>query len=668
MKRRAAAWQSRMIAALAMIGLFLHLTAAFASPTSPFPKARHDPRYVSDERCISCHARQGEDWRNSKHSRAMQSATAQSVQGDFQGQTLTDASGPTRFLQRAGQFLLQTRGADGQTAEFPVAYTLGVHPLQQYLIPQPGGRLQAFTLAWDSIRQRWFDLQADEPADPGSTLHWSGRYQNANLMCAECHTTGYRKGYDQKHDRYRTSWVAPNVGCQACHGPGKAHASTAGRGKKLPGYGLPLQANQVDQCAACHARRTRLREDTSSDGHFLDHYQPDNLRADLYYPDGQQLAEVFEYGSFRQSRMYQAGVVCSDCHAVHGGKLLGEGNALCTRCHSSTPNPAFPGLRARSYDDPAHHFHAVGTAGSQCVSCHMPARNYMVVHSRRDHAIRIPRPDLSVRLNTPNPCTECHTDQSAAWAAETIAARAGNPRYPRHYGEILAAARQGQPGALGELLSLVLDARQAGIVRATATELLAELAPGKLPESLLGDPDPAVRSTAAMAWGNRPEPAAASRLLPLLDDPVHAVRIAAARSLAGFPATAIPQEKRPRQHRALADFIAAQNAMADMPAAQLNLANLFAQGQQRERAREHYQRALRQDPAFMAGRLQFAEWLSGEHQPDEAEALLRAGLAIPAIAGESRLALSRMLARQGRIDEAREEYRQAVKLLKKRER
>ena len=51
----------------------------------------------------------------------------------------------------------------------------------------------------------------------------------------------------------------------------------------------------------------------------------------------------------------------------------------------------------------------------------MPERTYMVVDKRHDHSFRIPRPDLSVTLGTPNACNDCHTDKPADWAAAAIA-------------------------------------------------------------------------------------------------------------------------------------------------------------------------------------------------------------------------------------------------------
>ena len=626
------------------------------------PQAEARPGYVDEASCLNCHPQQAQAWRSSKHRLAMQPATPDSVLGDFQQPLPGKFAENSRLTAAGGQFHVRTPGADGQSRDTAIPYVLGVRPLQQLLLAQPGGRLQAFTLAWDTVRHRWFDLQAEEsiPAKPGESLHWSGRYQNWNLMCGECHTTAFRKGYDEQNDQYATTWASDHVGCQACHGPGQTHVKQQQTGQTAP-YGPRHDSfAQVDQCASCHARRTRLVEDAEPQAAFLDNFQPDTLRPDLYYPDGQQLAEVFEYGSFRQSRMYQAGVSCRDCHDSHSGQLNAEGNALCVRCHNPAPDPQYPALQAKNYDSPQHHFHASDKAGSQCVDCHMPSRNYMVVHPRRDHAIRIPRPDLSQRLNTPNACNQCHAERDAAWAQAAIDRHFGPRQRPRHYGEILAAGQHGQD--LPALAGLSVDPQQAGIVRATAVELLARVAPQLLPDATLRDADPAVRSVAAMAMANHPPAQRPAALAPLLHDPRRAVRIAAARSLAGLPPNSLPAQHQAAQRQGLADYIAAQQAMADMPAAQINLASLYAELGQAPATLAHFRRAVRQDPAALPSRLNFARWLISQGRPAEAEQLLRDGLPVSANPAVLHQALALLLAEQGNWAAADQELSQALAL------
>ena len=199
---------------------------------------------------------------------------------------------------------------------------------------------------------------------------------------------------------------------------------------------------------------------------LLDHYLPQLLTPPTYHSDGQILDEVFVYGSFVQSKMYHSGVGCVDCHQPHSVKLKAEGNQLCVGCHSS-----------ELFDTPTHHQHgmegALSTAkndqaqGTQCIDCHMPGRLYMGNDYRRDHSFRIPRPDLSVDHGTPNACNDCHSKESAEWAAAKIAEWFG-PERPAHFSEILTAAASQPNDSVEPLVSLLKDLSQPAIARATA--------------------------------------------------------------------------------------------------------------------------------------------------------------------------------------------------------
>ena len=163
----------------------------------------------------------------------MQVASDTTVLGDFRDRTFTHHGRTTRFFRRQGGFFVRTEGPDGREQDFAVTHTFGVHPLQQYLVALPGGRLQALGIAWDTRRQeeggqRWYALYPDNPPRPGESIHWTGRDQNWNFMCAGCHSTGVVKNYDPASDRYRTRWAEISVGCEACHGPGAAHVAWAG--------------------------------------------------------------------------------------------------------------------------------------------------------------------------------------------------------------------------------------------------------------------------------------------------------------------------------------------------------------------------------------------------------------------------------------------------------
>jgi predicted CXXCH cytochrome family protein len=671
-------WVAAAVLAGLTVGALVLLARFRETPWArPAGPAAGPVAFVDDRSCARCHEAEYREWSGSHHDRAMQPADDRTVLGDFDDARIAHFGVTSRFFRRGGKFFVNTEGPDGKTADFEIRYTFGVDPLQQYLVEFPGGRLQSLTIAWDTVKRRWFSLYPDERITVGDPLHWTGRYQNWNLMCAECHTTGLRKGYDPAADSYRTTWAALDVGCQACHGPGAAHvawgdALKAGKRVDRSDDGLLVRSRratsreQVDQCARCHSRRTPLDTAERPGRPLLDEYREETLRPDLYYADGQQLGEVYEYGSFRQSKMYQQGVRCTDCHNPHTGKVRGVGNALCTRCHGTPGDPRFPTAGSKVYDATTHHFHQPGSTGAQCVNCHMPARNYMVVHARRDHSLRIPRPDLTVKLGVPNACTACHKDRSARWAAAAVEKWygprvAGSP----HWGEAIAAGRSGAAGADGRLAALAADRRQPAIVRATALDTLRRYGAAGAPAIVAGtrDEDPAVRAAAAAAVAALPEGERLAAARPLLKDPIRAVRVEAARALASLPSDRFDGAERQAFDAALAEFTQAQMAMADMPASHLNLGALDeAQGRAVD-AERSYRTALRQDPYFGPARANLARLYNAMGRNADAERVLRDGIALTPAEGELHYSLGLVLAEANRLSEAADALREAVRLL-----
>ena len=505
--------------------------------------------FIGRERCAACHPHQQEAWLGSHHDLAMQEARADTVRGDFNDASFTHFGVTSRFFRRNGGFFINTEGPGGKLADYEISHTFGVTPLQQYLVSFPDGRMQALSIAWDSRPReagggRWFHLYPDERIPPEDELHWTRPSQNWNWMCAECHSTNLRRNYDSATDRYRTTWSEIDVSCEACHGPGSNHlawaegmaanqapdpALVATKGLVVAlderrgvtwspaADGKPVRSapprghREVEVCAQCHARRAGLADGLRHGSPLLETHDPVLLSPGLYFADGQQQDEVYTYGSFLQSRMHAQGVTCSDCHDPHSGRLRTPGNSLCAQCH--------PPAR---YDQPGHSLHPHGSAGAQCVACHMPARTYMVVDPRHDHALRVPRPDLSQRLGTPDPCTACHQDKDAAWAAEVIAAAFGPERKGyQPFASALHAGRGGEPGAAQRLTTLIQDKDAPAIARASAVrEIEAYLSPASLPllSAALRDSNPLVRGAALETLLVLPLSAAMGATLPVLID------------------------------------------------------------------------------------------------------------------------------------------------------
>ena len=601
------------IFSLIFAGLCLALMATFsqASDTKPHPA------FVGSESCIDCHKGAAEAWKTSHHAWAWKQPDSNSVLGDFDGAEFEHNGVTSKFYQKDGRYFVSTDGPDGKITEFEVHSTVGVTPLQQYLVELKGGRLQALDLSWDTQAKRWYHLYPDQDLKAGDGLHWSGPYKSWNARCAECHATNYDKNYDLQTRVYNSTQSEIGVGCEACHGPGEAHVAWVRSpgtdlDKRWPGLtkqGLTVDLSdlspetEIQQCAGCHSRREAFGDGNPLPGTpYHDAYRLALLRNGQYHADGSIRDEVYVYGSFLQSKMYAKGVRCSNCHEPHSGQLKAEGNAVCTQCHSPAGNQRFPSLRKALYDDPAHHFHEQGTDGAQCKSCHMIERTYMQVDGRRDHSFRVPRPDLSDETGTPNSCTDCHADKPASWAAAEIARRYPDSKYRGpHFAQTFSAAWNDPTSQLADLLKIASDPNQAGIVRATAVELLRSGGVDAAAQtiSLLRDSDPLVREAAVGVQTAASPQDRVQRLAPLLADQYKSVRMAAARALLGAPVRAIDPAASEKFTTAAAEWQDSLNNKADFPETHLILGGIALTLRNFQAAEQAFRETTRQDPQLV---------------------------------------------------------------------
>jgi tetratricopeptide (TPR) repeat protein len=652
-------------------------------------------RFVGSETCAQCHPGEAKLWRSSQHSRAMDHASDSTVLGDFNNASFDYNGVHSRFFRDGKTFFVETDGPDGKVATFEVKYTFGIDPLQQYLIAFPDGRIQALSLAWDTRPkekggQRWFHLYPDQAVGHDDMLHWTKLNQNWNFMCAECHSTGVRKNYNTAANTYDTQFAEISVGCEACHGQGSRHVAWArtqqswwpsnktddpGKGLLVtfdertdiswlpdPRTGKPqrriapaILRKEVETCGLCHARRAALSENWVP-GHWLsDTHVVAPVSRGLYFADGQMQDEVYNYGAFKQSRMVAAGVTCSDCHEPHAAKLRAAGDNACLQCHAG-----------ETYATATHHHHAGVDPAVTCVSCHMPARTYMVIDQRHDHSFRVPRPDLSESLGTPNACNGCHTDKSSQWASAAIEAwHAPDEKGLQTYGPAFHAAWTNAMEAPLLLATVAANSTTPALARAGA---LSELAPHLSPEMLrlarnsLADSDPMVRIGALDMLANLPPERSWSLVAPLLSDPVRGVRIRAVELLADIPAARLPTADREPFEHAAAEFVAAQRSNADRPEARATLGNFFVRQHRDREAESEYQAALRLSPQFAPAAVNLAELYRLLGRDGDGEHVLRAAIAASPEDAGLHHALGLALTRLKQRDEALGELHRATEL------
>ncbi|QOL25097.1 ammonia-forming cytochrome c nitrite reductase subunit c552 [Thalassotalea sp. LPB0316] len=598
-----------------------------------------------DLTCVDCHEQQVNAWKDSHHYHAMAEIATPTNLGDFSSAPMVVDGDNVHFFKKEEQYFVTMPGLDGKPMTVEITHTFGYEPLQQYIFDVGNGKYQFIPYAWDSRTaeeggQRWYNLYPGFEAT--NEFHWSQMGQNWNQNCADCHSTNFKKGFDVESLSYNSTYDAINVSCTACHQGTTEHlAWTKNQTSDAKHFGfsqsiatkhpifyendqgvlIPVdrakETKQVEVCAQCHSRRAQI-SDHEENAAFFDHYIPATLTDALYHPDGQIYDEVYVYGSFTQSKMYQEGVTCINCHDPHTTKLKMPGNVTCTQCHS-----------APKYDTPKHHQHPVESEGAQCVNCHMPATRYMGVDDRRDHSFKVPRPDLSLTLDTPNACQNCHSDVSNREHAKQLEQwfPVSQYRSKSTFAHAFDQADKGSFAATPELVNIANDSQYTAQVRASAIsriqgarnnqELITFLA--KQMES----DDPivvieAIRATNQLSMINR-----ALKVIPMLDHPVRSVRMTAGRALAANLADPTFQgERREKLQAAVDEYIEGQLYQADRGSSQTNLGQIYMLMREYDKAEAALRQSIRVEDIFMPAYIYLADLYRQQQNEAAAEQVL----------------------------------------------
>lgn len=535
---------------------------------------------ASPDRCRLCHRGPYSSWQASFHRTMTTEASPDTARFVADGVPPPATWGDMRITARDGRLWALTPDPDHRgpgprpVIDRPVALITGSHHQQVFWYEVGRSRvLGRFPLTYLVDERRWIPRGAAflQPAVP-VLLPGAGLW---NQVCISCHTTGGEArvpsmyAHTEPEDLRADSRVAEfGVSCEACHGPGAAHAG-APRSVSMTTAAKLDPRRSVEVCGQCHSVwewHTRADEEVENqqgprfrpgavlaDSRFVARpaSQPDAPRLrellrddpdfvrEAFWPDGTIAVAGREYNGLVESACFDKArepgrtMTCLSCHAVHqqkhdprsqtewaSGQLTVEAtdDGACQACH--------PALARRQE---AHTHHAAGSPGSRCVNCHMPYTAYGLMKTTRSH--RITSPDVAAARATgrPDACSLCHVDKPLSWTAERLAAWYGRPRSATSGAS--AARESALPAAIE--WALAGDAQQRAVVA-----------------DALGRPE--AHAASGDAW-------AGPALATLLDDPYPAVRFIAARSLrrlapdtvAGYDFLARPEPRREAARRAL---------------------------------------------------------------------------------------------------------------------
>jgi hypothetical protein len=588
--------------------------------------------YVGAAVCAKCHAGAYAKWSNSRHSKMVQPAARNSVQGDFTRGRIELRGLPYTLSQRNGVFYIAEQYLNGKPQEHRVDYTLGNRRIQHYLTTLASGRVIVLPPSWDILRKQWF--HNFEIGDPDETSDVEVQVWNKN--CFSCHVSQQEKHYDTETDHYKTSWLNFGTNCERCHGPGSQHVADYRAATKpaRPPNSIVVQTRlDADRntmvCAQCHSFRDIYALGYKAGDNYYDYFLPileysqPIDRDPAYWPDGRTRRFSNDAFGLWQSECFLKGkLTCVQCHVAphdveidRNPQLRPDANAICTRCHIEIGKSV-----------PQHTHHAASSAGSSCVECHMPRTVLSIKAQIRDHSMSIPAPENTINHSIPNACNECHKDRDAKWSLDRMnqwwSTRSRQKIIRR--ADAFALAAKNDPAAVDKLLEILVKPEEGQLVRANALGHLTRFP--KDPRvftafyGALQDYQPLVRALAALRIYAAPadRETAAAALTKLLGDDTVTVRVAAAVTLVSLGVQRLPGEDGARFDRAKQIFRARAELNSDDAEQQLGAGKFYL---------------LTGDPVTALGALRTSLKLDPE---------------IPA-----RYFLAYALAQQGKLDEAR---------------
>jgi tetratricopeptide (TPR) repeat protein len=664
MKKRQAI--SIILLVLLLIGAALALYQ-FNLGGSWFRNSRHEfsssSSYSGTQSCRECHEKFYRLWAPSHHGLAMQPFTAELFQTRLAPQAKSLAIGDSNYQVEfdGKQCWIQESGPKGNK-KYSIVHAMGGKNVFYFLTPMDRGRLQVIPLAYDVQRKSWFDTAAsgirhfqDLEEKP---VGWKDPEYTFNTSCYGCHVSQFARNYDLKTDTYNSVWQEPGINCEACHGSALEHVRIcreAAKGKppgdlKIDVIRPPKYSRKSagDACASCHAKASPLTVSYKPGDDFFDHFDVGILDSPDYYPDGRDLGENYTFTQWLLSPCAKSGQMdCLHCHTSSGRFRFTDDkkNDACLPCHASNVENA---------SDHSHHLK--GSAGSQCISCHMPKTEFARMR-RSDHSMLPPTPSTSIAYKSPNACNVCHTDKEAAWADKWVRQwrKRDYQNSVLHRASLIDAARGRNWKKLPAMLEYLGRKNHDAVFAASLIRLLRPCNDGRKWPFLiraLEDPSPLVRAGAAESLGDRINEETVKALSAAIQDKSRLVRVRAASAMAAIPRDLLDAKTAAAFDKAAGEFKATLEARPDYWSSHYNMGSFYLSQRDYKQAVTFFEAAIRLQPGVIQPYVNISFAYNALGLNDKAEQSLRRAFELEPKSLEANLNLGLLLGEMGRLEEA----------------
>lgn len=634
--------------------------------------AQTDPSdYTGTQACRECHENFYQLWAPSHHGLAMQPFTAKLFQEKLSPQSEDLEIGNARYrVEFDGQKAWVKESTKDSVKRYPLVHAMGGKNVYYFLTALDRGRLQVLPLAYDVQRKGWFDTAAsgirhfrDIEED---IVDWRAPEYTFNTSCYMCHVSQFTRNYDLKTDTYNTVWREPGINCEACHGSAAEHVRICqnAQGKETPKdlkidvIKYPKYSHELasDACAPCHAKAAPLSASFPPGDSFYSQFDLGGLESPDYYPDGRDLGENYTYTQWLMSPCVKSGQIdCLHCHTSSGRYRFAEdANNACLPCHADNVAHAAE-----------HSHHAEGSAGSRCISCHMPMTEFARM-KRSDHSMLPPTPAATLAYDSPNACNICHEDKDAAWA-DRLVRRWQKRDYQApilHRASLIDSARKNDWSNLTAMLEYIASEDHDAVFTASLIRLLRNCDDvRKWPYLIeaLKDPSPLVRAASAESLGDRIDSRSLNPLIEATHDETRLVRVKAAIALAPVPYDAMDKESAASVKKAAAEFKESLNARPDYWATYYNMGNYELARHNYRAAAKSFETAVKLGPDFFMPYVNASIAYNALGQNAQAEQSLRKAYEMEPDSPAVNLNLGLLLAEMKKTEEAKSFFRKALK-------
>jgi hypothetical protein len=329
--------------------------------------------FAGSAACAPCHQKIHNSHLLTAHERTGQPVTDSNILGSFKPPANTYNYSPQiqlQMQQRDSGFYQVAffKGEEKKAMRFD--WVIGSGVMGQSFLTWRNNKLYQLPITYFTAANAW----SNSPGFPTNKVMID---RPVTARCLECHIT-YAKGMggtELEPETFDPKQVLYGVGCEKCHGPGKAHISYHEQhpadsvAQYIVNPSKLSRQQQLDICALCHGGNLEKTKPSFlfTAGKNLPDYFKMTTTNETAVQTGNVDVHGNQYALFTASKCFKmsADLTCNTCHNTHENERgkLALFSQRCMNCH----NTGSEKMKTVTHTQAA-------SLQQNCIDCHMPAQ------------------------------------------------------------------------------------------------------------------------------------------------------------------------------------------------------------------------------------------------------------------------------------------------------